>query len=362
MFIDKNPPSEEDERISKFQAAYQGIVGNRKLKIEGVPIPTAVSSEALSSIIRHYNATYNQCVFICQEEYDRVVKIVSTSSRQIDQAKKLLADELAKSTVVAAASSKPTSTTEMILLSDDRKLTLKKADIVKEDVEMIVNPANKRLLHGGGVAGALDRASNGQLQKYSARYLQKKGQVPVGSVGVTFGGGALKCNRVIHAVGPDRTCSQADCERLLNRVIGEVLKCAERHNATSIAIPAISSGIFGVKKEVVARCVTDAIIAYNFSKPHPCISDIRIVIWDEPTYTPFAQYFELKRKTLATSKPVQLSLIKPAKFVPPTTSGGSKPSPSTVASTPPGSKGHQLGATGGSSPGTSPSVALELPG
>ena len=175
VFIDKDPPSEEDERISKFQAAYQGIVGIRKLKIEGVPVPTAVSSDALSSLIRHYNATYNQCVFICQEEYGRVVKIVSTSSRQIDQAKKLLADELAKSTVVAATSSKSTSTTEMILLSDDRKLTLKKADIVKEDDDMIVNPANKRLLHGGGVAGALNRASNGQLQKHSSRYVQKKG-------------------------------------------------------------------------------------------------------------------------------------------------------------------------------------------
>ena len=61
------------------------------------------------------------------------------------------------------------------LLSDDRKLTLKKADIVKEDDDMIVNPANKRLLHGGGVAGALNRASNGQLQKHSSRYVQKKG-------------------------------------------------------------------------------------------------------------------------------------------------------------------------------------------
>ena len=290
------------------------------------------------------------------------VKTVSTSSRQINQAKKLLADEQAKRMVVAATSSKPTSTTEVILLSNDRKLTLKKEDIVKEDVDMIVNPTNKCLLHAGGVAGALNRASNGQLQKHSSRYVQKKGEVPVGSVGVTQGGGALKCNRVIHAVGPDRTYSQADCERLLNRVIGEVLKCAERHNATSIAIPAISSGIFGVKKEVVARCVTDAIIAYNFSKPHPCISDIRIVIWDEPTYTPFAQYFEGKRKTLDTSKPVQLSLIKPAKFVSPTTSGGSKSSPSTVTSTPPVSKGHQLGASGGSLPMTSPSIALELPG
>lgn len=342
VFIDKDPPSKEDERISKFQNAYQGIVGNRKLKIECIPIPTGVLSDALGSVIHRYNATYNQCVFFCQEEEDRVVKIVSTSSRQIDQAKKLLADELVKTAVAVAAPSKSTSTTEVILLSDDRKLTLKKADIVKEDVDMIVNPANKRLLHGGGVAGALNRASNGQLQKYSDRYAKKKGQVPVGSVVVTLGGGALKCKHVIHAVGPDSTSySQADCKRLLNQVIGEVLKSAERHNASSIAIPAISTGIFGVKKELVARCVTDTIIAYYFSKPHPVASDIRIVIVDEPTYAPFARYFEQKRKTLDTSKHAHRPLIQPAKFVPPPVSERSKSSPS-LPSTPPISEGHQF--------------------
>ena len=76
--------------------------------------------------------------------------------------------------------------------------------------------------------------------------------------------------------------------------IRNTLKAAEKYNISSIAIPALSIGIFGVSKDLVARSITDAILGFNFSKPFPVLSDIRIVIIDEPTHSCFASYFKQK--------------------------------------------------------------------
>ena len=282
VLIDKETPQLGEERTSKFQSAYQSITG-KKLKIITVPVPSGASPDAVATLVHQYNVTYDQCVFTQEEE---VIKIISISSRQIDQANVLLSGDIKK----AMSSSKQANRNfEVIHLSTDRTLILKKADLVKEEVDIIVNPANERLSHAGGIAAALNRASNGQLQKHSDRHIHKKGFVRVGTIAITAaGGGVLKCGKVIHAVGPDKSYGEAKCEQLLNQVAQEVLKGAEKYNANSVSFPAISTGIFGVKKELVARCVVDTIMAYNVKKPPPVLSDIRIVIIDEKTYAPFA--------------------------------------------------------------------------
>ena len=83
------------------------------------------------------------------------------------------------------------------------------------------------------------------------------------------------------------------------------MKAAEKYNANSIAFPAISTGIFGVRRELVARCLVDTIMAHHFTKSHPVLSDIRIVVIDEQTNAPFARYFQQKEHRL---------LIQPAKL------------------------------------------------
>ena len=306
VLIDKESPQSEEERITKFQSAYQSIVG-RKLKIIQVPVPHSASPDAVASLVDQYNLQYDQCVF---RQEENIVKVISISSRQHDQARTLLADELVKLANSAAPK------TEVISLSDGRRLTLKKANIVKEDVDVIVNPANSRLKHGGGVAKALNDASGGKLQEYSDRYTKKKNQVPTGKVAATQGGGNLKCKFVLHAVGPSAANNQAECELLLNSVVNEVLKCAEKRNAISVSFPAISSGLFGVKKELVARCVVDSIMAFHFTSACPVLSDIRIVIIDEETYTPFAHYFKQKQRALGTAKGEHKPLIHPSKLNP----------------------------------------------
>ena len=305
--IESRSKEELEDRISRFQTAYQGILGARKLKVEPVEVPPALDDEVAEQITASFNKQYNQCVFIYYAE-PRVVKIVSASSRQFDQAKKLLVEELASHPDPSVTTKVEYSRKEeVIVLPGGRKLTLKEANIVEEEVDVIVNAANSSLQHGGGVAGAINDASYGSVQKYSNAYVMQKGEVPVGQVAVTHAGGALRCKHVVHAVGPQKSHSYGGCEHLLTQVINSTLSRVEKANTTSIAIPAISSGIFGVNTDLVARCIVDAILNFRFTKAPPALSDIRIVVIDKPTYSCFARDFVQKRALLkqAPMKPLE---------------------------------------------------------
>ena len=301
VVLDSCSPEEESVRISTFQTKYHEVATSRKLKVDAVEIPEEFSNRNVKEIISSFDTKYNQCVFITQED-PRAVRVISNSSRQFEQAKKMLKEQLTQGSISEAVSgtSLPSGENMVIPVAGGRKLTLKHADIVLEEVDIIVNAANGNLDHGGGVAGAINRASNGLVQRHSDSYIKKHGRLFTGQVAVTNAGGSLKCKRIIHAVGPTRSDHNVTvCERQLNVVMNKTLQEAEKNGAQSIAIPAISSGIFGVDKELVARCVTDSIQSYKFRKPLPTLSDIRIVIIDHPTYSTFAQLFTTQMATLA---------------------------------------------------------------
>jgi deltex-like protein len=305
VVVDSCSSEEETLRISTFQAKYQEIVSSRKLRVDALEVPETLSDRTVKEVVSSYDAKYNQCVFIIQED-SRAVRIISNSSRQFEQVKKMLKDGLNQAAVNEdpSATSVTSSKYMVIPLAGGRKLTLKQADIVMEEVDVIVNAANKNLDHGAGVAGALNRASNGAMQRYSERYIKKNGQLFPGQVAVTLAGGSLKCRHIIHAIGPtNHEHNLTVCERLLHDVMNRVLQEAEKVSAKSIAIPAISSGIFGVGKELVAKCITDSIQSYNFRKPLPTLSDIRIVIIDHPTHRVFAQLFATRMAIMAHSNP-----------------------------------------------------------
>ena len=83
-----------------------------------------------------------------------------------------------------------------------RKFTIKRGDIVLEEVDAIVNAANDRLQHNGGVAAAIHKASHGRVQEECKRLMTGNGSVLTGEAVATAARGNLKCKHVIHAVGP----------------------------------------------------------------------------------------------------------------------------------------------------------------
>lgn len=117
-------------------------------------------------------------------------------------------------------------------------------DITTLDVDAIVNAANEALASGGGVCGAIHRAAGPEL----ARACAAIGGCPTGEARITPGFD-LKARYVIHAVGPVWHGGSAGEAGLLASAYRSSLTLAEENGLTSIAFPAISTGIYGYPLE-----------------------------------------------------------------------------------------------------------------
>ena len=129
-------------------------------------------------------------------------------------------------------------------------IKIMKGDITESNVDAIVNAANSHLQHGGGVAGVISRKGGPVIQEESNAI----GYVPVGECAMTSGG-RLKAPHVIHAVGP--RMGEGDEENKLKKAINNVLELATSKGLKSIAIPAISAGIFGFPKDKCAHILVE---------------------------------------------------------------------------------------------------------
>ena len=141
------------------------------------------------------------------------------------------------------------------ILINNVMIKIVKGDITESNVDAIVNAANSHLQHGGGVAGAISRKGGPIIQEESNAI----GYVPVRGCAMTSGG-TLKAPHVIHAVGP--RMGEGDEENKLKKTINSVLKLATSKGFKSIAIPAISAGIFGFPKDKCARILVEETAAF----------------------------------------------------------------------------------------------------
>lgn len=127
-------------------------------------------------------------------------------------------------------------------LPTGQRLELRQGDITEESVDAIVNAANDQLRHGAGVAGALARKGGPIVQRQSDRWRAENGPIDHEHPAVTSGGN-LPCRFLIHAVGP--IWGEGQDEIKLAAAVRTALETADRLGAASVALPAISTGIFG---------------------------------------------------------------------------------------------------------------------
>jgi O-acetyl-ADP-ribose deacetylase len=157
-------------------------------------------------------------------------------------------------------------------------------DITTDQVDAIVNAANEHLQHGGGVAWAIVRRGGDVIQKESNKWIQQHGTVSHANPAWTSGG-SLPAKYVIHAVGP--VWGDGDEDRKLADAVTGSLRVADELKCESIAMPAISTGIFGFPKERAAGIIFSAIEKYFANVQVPTLKTVRIVLFDDSTIQPF---------------------------------------------------------------------------
>ncbi len=155
-------------------------------------------------------------------------------------------------------------------------LEIRRGDITREKVDTIVNAANSTLAHGAGVAMAISLAGGPIIQQESNTWIRRHGPVSHAKPAYTSGG-KLPCRYVIHTVGP--VWGSGDEEKKLAEAVHGSLKLADELVCTSLALPAISTGIFGFPREQATRVILAGIWDYFKSIPITNLTLVRVILY-----------------------------------------------------------------------------------
>lgn len=166
-------------------------------------------------------------------------------------------------------------------------VVLKPGDISREDVDAIVNSANRHLIRGGGVSGAIHRAAGPELEDHCRPLAPcESGQA------VITPGFALPARHVIHTVGPRYRMEQGRDAELLFQAYTNALKLATQHQLATVAFPSISTGIYGYPLEEAAPIAATAITDYLVTDPESHgLTEVRVLVRDDVHREQYAQAF-----------------------------------------------------------------------
>lgn len=157
------------------------------------------------------------------------------------------------------------------------KIELIKGDITKLEVDAIVNAANKSLLGGGGVDGAIHRAAGPELlEECKGLNGCETGQAKITKAY------KLPAKHVIHTVGPVWRGGDKNEESLLAACYENSLKLALENHCKTIAFPNISTGVYGFPKQKAAEIALNAV--GQFSEKHHKIEEVIFVCFDNENY------------------------------------------------------------------------------
>ena len=215
-------------------------------------------------------------------------------------------------------------------IARDKKVEIMVGDLTEYPADVIVNAANTKLQHGGGLAGVISRKGGEIIQRESSQHIARHGQLDVGDAVLLKGVGNLRCKAIIHAVGPIWQKGKQNEEAYLAKAVVGSLSAAQKHKYTTIGFPAISSGIFGVPLDVCARAMFTGINRFFEGNPQ-CSIKVIIMLHQDSHVGPFdkavGQFLQNVSRPQRASSPVSTALKQAT--VQQELSVPSKPSPPT---------------------------------
>lgn len=163
----------------------------------------------------------------------------------------------------------------------DGYVELIQGDITREEVDAIVNAANRELRPGGGVDGAIHRVAGPEL----ARACEKLGGCPTGEARITPGF-QLPARYVIHAVGPVWQGGTKNEDELLASCYRNSVRLADEHELRSISFCSISTGAYGFPLSRAAKIAMDTL--HDMAQRYPRVRTIRMVTFGDDTWRAYA--------------------------------------------------------------------------
>ena len=187
-----------------------------------------------------------------------------------------------------------------LLTPDGKRILVFKDNICDRNVDVIVNAANSKLHHVGGVSKAIYDRAGEAFKAECDRFVIDTGPILDGQVAVTSAG-KLPFQKVIHAVGPqwEKKAAQEKLmgktpreEKILSYAVKNALDAAKGYN--SVAIPAIGTGVFEFPRELCAQIMVESVLAFFRENPSCLLSEVQFTSIDDGVVKAIANEMDSK--------------------------------------------------------------------
>ena len=187
-----------------------------------------------------------------------------------------------------------------LLTPDGKRILVFKDNICDRNVDVIVNAANSKLHHVGGVSKAIYERAGEAFKAECDRFVIDTGPILDGQVAVTSAG-KLPFQKVIHAVGPQwgKKAAQEKLmgktpreEKILSYAVENALDAAKGYN--SVAIPAIGTGVFEFPRELCAQIMVESVLAFFRENPSCLLSEVQFTSIDDGVVKAIANEMDSK--------------------------------------------------------------------
>ena len=155
------------------------------------------------------------------------------------------------------------------------RITVVQGDITQQEVDAVVNAANRRMRGGGGVDGAIHRAGGPAVLEDCKRRFPRG--LATGQAGWTTAG-EMPARWVIHVVGPNHSAGETD-RSLLTSCYANALQVADELGALTVAFPLVSAGIYGWPREDAAAAAVETL-----SRTRTQVEEARMVAFGRSAY------------------------------------------------------------------------------